>query len=719
MPNPATTSVPAGDATSVPDAAANLRPRGRRLPIPPLTWALAGVAYAAVYVVLVLALGDNGHARLIAGTIGLLLPPMVPLVVFATERRRWRGRQKVFWTAVAAWPTLWLVGQIGWSLDEVVRNVPLPWFRGHIVLQLCASALPLIALIAQPHRGTQRDSGVTTAVDIIGLAGLTSFLYWSLIIAPGMEPPHAPSALRALAIIGPSVRLAALAGLLWAMRRAVDTGWVLVYQRLALGMLLAFTVLVGLSLSTVHGTYRTGAPDDIGWMLPFWFAAWAMADAPASAIDPPRAIGISRSLRPSATLLCAAVLAVPVVGFGAQYMVPASSSVERLREVTTLWALVGGIVLVMVRLVLERRSVDAADQKVRTLAIACEHAGELILILRESRIEYANEAFCAATGYSRSELYALGPMRLVARESRRSLPAVRDRLRGRKIVRTTTTLARRDGTAFPAAWSGAPIADAAGRVTGIVAVLRDATEELHHREELVRSERLAAIGTLLSHVTNEINNPLQSVIGTMDMLLAGVTDGRLREDLERARDEASRAGRVIRKLLPLVRKSPAEKILHDFNEIVQTGVAAHASALADAGIEVREEYARDLPLVLVNPDEIRQVIGNLIANAQMAIAGAGRRGALTVRTYAAGDRAVVEVQDDGPGVPPELAARVFEPFSTTNPTGAGSGLGLSTSFGIATGHRGALELVPTGGGACFRLTLPGAGFAGPVPPRVH
>ena len=128
--------------------------------------------------------------------------------------------------------------------------------------------------------------------------------------------------------------------------------------------------------------------------------------------------------------------------------------------------LVGGVGLLMVRLVVERRSVNQADQKVRLLATACERTGELILILRHDRIEYANEAVCQATGYSRAELYALGPMRLVARPSRSDMPAIRDRLNGGKIVRATTVMARKDGSSFPAAWSAAPIADPGGRVTG-------------------------------------------------------------------------------------------------------------------------------------------------------------------------------------------------------------------------------------------------------------
>src|SRR5262245_15013470 len=374
-----------------------------------MNWAIVGLVYAGVYVATVFALGDRAHARTLVGNVALLIPPLVPIAVMLSRHGDWRGRQAVFWAAIAAWPMLWLAGQIGWSADEVLRAVPLPWFRWHIILQLCGSALPLIALVAWPHRGAQEDSAVTAAVDIIVLVFLAGFLYWSLIIAPGMDPSHSAAALQALATIGPTVRLASLAGLLWAMWKAEGTPWSTAYQRLAMGMVLAFAVLIGLSLATVSGDYRTGSPSDIGWMLPFWFAAWAMAEAPASGVEPRRPIGSVLPDRPSPVLLFAAILAVPAVGYGARFVVPAAEPIERLREIGTAATLVCGVGLLMVRIVVEKRSVEVAAQRVRLLATACEQAGELIMIMRQNRISYANDAFCQATGYSREELLRLAP----------------------------------------------------------------------------------------------------------------------------------------------------------------------------------------------------------------------------------------------------------------------------------------------------------------------
>ena len=189
----------------------------------------------------------------------------------------------MFWAAIAAWAALWFVGQIGWAVDELLRATPLPWFKWHIILQLCGSALPLIALVAWPHRGRVAETAITVALDIAVLVFLTGFLYWSLIIAPGTDPAQSPLALRdAARSSARSCGWSAVVGLLWRLRPPGKSAWAAVYQRLAIGMVLAFVVLVGCRSRPSRGDYSTGSAADIGWMLPFFFAAWAAATAPAS-----------------------------------------------------------------------------------------------------------------------------------------------------------------------------------------------------------------------------------------------------------------------------------------------------------------------------------------------------------------------------------------------------------------------------------------------------
>ncbi len=679
-----------------------------------MNWAVTGLVYAGAYAALVTALADAGWTRTLVGNIGLLLPPFSLMTALVRRRRDWHGRQAVFWGAIGAWAVLWFAGQVAWASDELFRASLLPWFKWPIIIQLCASALPLLALVAWPHRGVLAETTITAALDIAVLIFLSGFLYWSLIIAPGMDPSHNTLALRSLATIGPLVRLAAVIGLLSAAASAGKGPWATTYQRIAFGMLGAFAVLIAMSLSAVRGNYATGSPADIGWMLPFFFAAWAASTAPASPHES-RTLGRWGTQQSSPVLILIALLIVPIIGYGSIAAMPIGAEIDRRREQATAFTLVAGIALVILRLRVERFAAEQANQRVRLLATACEQAGELIIIIsRDSHIEYANDAFCRATGYSHEELESLPPPSLVAPESAAVIPSFNESIRARKVTRVTGTLARKDGTTFQAACAAAAIVDGSGRITHFVAVTRDITEELRLRGQLVRSERLSAIGEFVSGVAHEINNPLQSIIGTLELVLDQPHDSALREDLERTRFEAGRAGRIVRNLLTFVRQSPNERVLIDINETVKATVAVRSYELELAGVQVTEEYSAGLPLVLACRDEIQQVVLNLVVNAQQAMAEHNGTRVLSVRTHLIRGDAVVDVCDTGPGIPEAISGKIFEPFFTTRSTGASTGLGLSMSLGIARAHQGDLELVPSPSGSCFRLTLPGAGFPGPA-----
>ena len=142
------------------------------------------------------------------------------------------------------------------------------------------------------------------------------------------------------------------------------------------------------------------------------------------------------------------------------------------------------------------------------------------------------------------------------------------------------------------------------------------------------------------------------------------------------------------------------------NDIVKTTISLRSYEFGSANIRLFESYGEGLPAVFVNPEEIQQVILNLILNAEQAMRSAHRGGTLTVTTKCVDAMVTIEIQDDGPGVPAALAGRVFEPFFSTKEVGEGTGLGLSIAMGIAEAHGGTLTLVPTSKGACFRLSLP-------------
>jgi two-component system NtrC family sensor kinase len=265
---------------------------------------------------------------------------------------------------------------------------------------------------------------------------------------------------------------------------------------------------------------------------------------------------------------------------------------------------------------------------------------------------------------------------------------------------------RRDGSTFPASCTVVALKDPADGITHFVGVERDITEELRLRDQLVHSERLSAVGELVAGVAHEINNPLQTIIGCVELMLDDQKDPQTRRDLDVVRKEAARAGQIVRNLLSFVRRSAPDRVAADLNEIVRATIDLREYHLQQRDIRLVVQYeAGPLP-VLVNREEIQQVILNLLLNAEQAIAGAAGRGTIIVRTESHERSQSVEVSDDGPGISPELRGKVFEPFFSTKDVGEGTGLGLSISHGIASAHGGALELCDTGTGACFKLTLP-------------
>jgi C4-dicarboxylate-specific signal transduction histidine kinase len=266
---------------------------------------------------------------------------------------------------------------------------------------------------------------------------------------------------------------------------------------------------------------------------------------------------------------------------------------------------------------------------------------------------------------------------------------------------------RHDRSTFPSTCSVVALRDATGTLTNFVAVERDMTRETQMRDQLIHSERLAAVGQLVSGVAHELNNPLQAIVGFTELLMRADHRQETRDDLEHVRAAAHRAAKIVRNLLAFVRRSAAERRAANLNDIIESTVALRRYEMAAQGLKVEEVYADDLPPVLVNREEIQQIVLNVVLNAEHAMRSAGLRGRLSIRTARTGSSDIaVDIQDEGPGVPAALAARIFEPFFSTKEVGEGTGLGLSLALGIAEAHGGSLTLIPVPAGACFRLTLP-------------
>ena len=250
-----------------------------------------------------------------------------------------------------------------------------------------------------------------------------------------------------------------------------------------------------------------------------------------------------------------------------------------------------------------------------------------------------------------------------------------------------------------------PVEEHGGR-HAVLAIARDVTDEVELRERLTHSEKMAALGALVSGTAHELNNPLAGIAAMAQALLLdrGVPSD-ISQALETIRREAMRAARIVTDLLTFARLRPLERREVNLNQLVRDTFAA-TPGLAAHGVVWTLGLDPTLPTVVADPDQVRQVITNLLVNATQAMAEAERRDGL-VRTWSNADWIGLEVLDTGPGIAPDVLTRIFEPFFTTRAHRQGTGLGLSISHGIIRAHGGEIrgENRPEGG-ARFTFQLP-------------
>jgi signal transduction histidine kinase len=236
-------------------------------------------------------------------------------------------------------------------------------------------------------------------------------------------------------------------------------------------------------------------------------------------------------------------------------------------------------------------------------------------------------------------------------------------------------------------------------------------EELQSlQRQVIRQERLAAVGQLVSGVAHEINNPLQAILGFAELLQmqANVPD-EVKSDLILIQKESARACGIIRNLALFARQQTGEATRVRHGDVIASVAELRQRRLESEDIELRiEDQSQQHVLAVMT--ELQQVVLNFVVNAEQAIVMSGRRpGRITLRTRDEGDRVILEVEDTGPGVPHDNEAKLFQPFFTTKPVGSGTGLGLSVSYGIIDslgGHIG-YRRAPAGG-AIFYFDLPAA-----------
>ena len=231
-------------------------------------------------------------------------------------------------------------------------------------------------------------------------------------------------------------------------------------------------------------------------------------------------------------------------------------------------------------------------------------------------------------------------------------------------------------------------------------------------QQLIQAEKMAALGQTISGVAHELNNPLATILSWAERLSARPLDENVRSGIDVILGEAERAARIVRNLLTFARKRRSTRAMIDLNRIVSDTLARRAYDQTPERVTIDVALASGLPPVLADAHQLTQVLLNLLTNAEQAMLSVGDKGNLVVRTWADVERDVVllEVADNGPGIPSEIQGKIFDPFFTTKEVGHGTGLGLAVAYAIVQEHGGRIRVSSTPGhGASFIVELPVSG----------
>ena len=265
----------------------------------------------------------------------------------------------------------------------------------------------------------------------------------------------------------------------------------------------------------------------------------------------------------------------------------------------------------------------------------------------------------------------------------------------------------RDGSWRTMRAAGSQLSDAEGKINGVIISVRDITIERKLEQQVVQSERLAAMGAMIGGVAHELNNPLTSILGVSELLQDNETNETSRKQLAMLQQQARRAAEIVQNLTYFSRPPAPGKSKINLTEVVERTLNLHAYSLRKNNITVDFLKEAGVPYALGDPHQLMQVFLNLIVNAEQAIREARDKGTLRIRLGKGDGTVWVSFHDDGPGIPKESLPSIFDPFYTTKRPGRGTGLGLSICKSVMKEHSGSVEAANSpDGGAVFTVALP-------------
>jgi PAS domain S-box-containing protein len=377
---------------------------------------------------------------------------------------------------------------------------------------------------------------------------------------------------------------------------------------------------------------------------------------------------------------------------------------------------------------LAQEALRRSEERYRALFLRAAHG--IYRASVDGNFAHVNPALVAMLGYdSDAELLQVEVATDVYRDPAQAAEVIERASNGDVRGWSEVRWKMKDGSPITVRLALRAVRDDVGRVEAFEGIAEDVTERLRKEELLRRSERMASLGTTLAGVAHELNNPLAAIGGFAQLMLRESTASEEdRSALQTIHHESNRAAKIVRDLLTFARRQEGEQRDRvDLNDVIGYLMATQRYAMETRNIARDIRLAPSLPPVFAERTQIEQVVLNLLVNSRQALEamidapanmGAGpaaRRPEIRIRTWTEGRRVMVEIADNGPGIPKDLQSRIWDPFFTTKPEGEGTGLGLAVVHGIVTSYDGTIEVESEpDAGTRFVVSLP-ADMRAPAP----
>ena len=686
-----------------------------------------------------LVLSHRPNLVTVLGNISHLVPVLLAGIFCAAAAWRREGSPRVFWLFLTIGLWLYLVGMLYWFVWEVIlhRPLPNPWPMQETPVFL-HSLFFLGAALWNPQRKRNLLDVYRNAIDFSLVFVAVIFVYLYSVISFEIVTQNSPSYSsnwNKVYDIENLTLVLAFAFLAWKSSYL----WRRVYSLLAVG---GAWHLVGAALANraidLH-RYRTGSVYELGLIPPYFFfcfAAFHFLQHPELIKEAePRKLSLGKVTYSGLGQLFTwlSILLIPATDLLVRHYSSHPPALRAFRTDLTLITVLVVTTLAAMRHGLVQRenrrlfgALTRSESKYKFLVEASHD-----LVYRTSargEWEFVNDVCQQLFGYSKREMLGRHFTEFIHPEDRPAAVEIHRQVENGKSIRSyENRILCKDGTVRHMSWNASPILDAQGQFLGCHGMSRDVSltrklqDELNQKahnlekayaelqaaqQHLLQSERMAAVGQLVSGIAHELNNPLTAVLGFSEMLLSNPgVDHSAKSKLTKVFDSAKRTQNIVNNLLRFARQEKPSRQPVDVNELVQRTIALREYDLRVSNVKVEFRGDTKLPLTLGDPHQLSQVFLNIINNAYDAIVEFRRDGHLVISTRCSEKWIEIVFADDGPGM--REPGRVFEPFYTTKDIGRGTGLGLSICYGIVKEHGGEISARNhQGGGATFSIRLP-------------